>query len=149
MLKQNITDDMKSAMKSGDKLRLSTIRLLMSEIKNTEIAKKKELDNQEILEVISREIKRRVEASTQYEQGGRQDLVDKENNEAEILKEYLPPPLTDGELDTIISEAMARAGAVSIKDIGKVMAVVMPKVTGRADGGKVSAAVKERLKTED
>lgn len=145
MLKQEITDKMKEALKSGKKLRLSTLRLLLSEIKNAEIAKRKELSELEILEVVNREIKRRKDAVEQYNRGGRQDLVDKETKEAEILQEFLPPPLTDEEIRRIIEEAVAESGAVGMREMGRVMAIVMPKVAGRADGRKVSEAVKAKL----
>lgn len=132
-------------MKSGDKLLLSTIRLLLSEIKYVEIAKKRELDDPEIMEIIGREIKRRVEAGEMYEQGDRPELAEKEGKEAEILRGYLPPQLSEDEIAAIIEDAVNETGAASLKDMGRVMAIVMPKVAGRAEGSMVNVVVKARL----
>lgn len=144
-LKEKITMDMKEKLRSGDKLGLSTLRLLMSEVKNAEISKKEELNDDEVLEVINQGVKKRGESIEQFEKGGRADLVEKEAAEAAILRTYLPPQLSEDEIDAIVDEAVAASGAAGVRDIGKVMALVMPKVKGRADGTGVSIKVKEKL----
>jgi len=142
---------MKSAMRLApsdpeQKIRLSTIRLLMSEIKNAEILKKDELSDDEITDVIQRQIKRRKEAAEQYKKGGREDLAEKEDKEAGVLANYLPEQLSDDELREIIKGAIQETGATSPKEMGKVMSVVMPKVRGRADGKRVNQLAAEFLK---
>lgn len=148
-LKDKINADMKKALRAGDKAKLSTLRMLISEIKNAEIAKRKELDDEGILEVIGKEVKRRKEAMAEFEKGGREDLRDKERIEAQILQEYLPPQLSEEEIRRIVAQTVEESGAASIKEIGKVMALVMPKVKGRADGKLVSELVKAALKPEE
>ncbi len=148
-LKEKINKDMKEALKTGDKIKLSTLRLLISEMKNVEIAKRKELDDEGILEVLARQVKKRKESIAEYEKAGREDLRDKERKEAEILQEYLPPQLTEEELKKVISEVIEELGATSLKDMGKVMALVMSKVKGRAEGKLVNDLVKEALSTEE
>ena len=144
-LKARITEDMKASMKSGDKLRLTTVRMLISEIKYIEIAKRRELDDSEVIEIVGREVKKRLEAIALYDQGGRADLSEKEAMEAEILKNYLPTPLSASEIEEIITVAISETGATGLKEMGRVMAIIMPQVAGRADGAKVSAEVKTRL----
>lgn len=145
MLKEQITEDMKKALKERDKIKLSTTRLLLSELKNAEIAKGRELEEEEVFEVVNREIRRRNEAKEQYEKGGRPDLFEKENKEAEILKGYLPPQLSEEEIANIVAEAITETGASTLRDMGRVMGLVMPKVKGRAEGAKISEIVKARL----
>lgn len=138
---------MKEAMKSGDKNRLSTIRLLLSEIRNAQIAKKGELDDQELLQIVAREAKRRKEAIEEFSRAGRQDLVDRESAELEILMTYLPEQLSDDELRSVIEEAIEKVGASSSKDLGKVMGRIMPELKGRADGKLVGEMTREMLES--
>lgn len=144
-LKEELSTDMKDAMRAGDKLRLSTIRFLLSELKNAEIAKGEELSDEEAVEVVQRQIKRRRESIEQYKKGGREDLAEKELAEAAILEEYLPEQLTDEEIIAVIKEAISQTGASSKKEMGKVMGAVMPKVKGKADGARVSRLASELL----
>lgn len=140
-----LQEEMKAAMKSGDKDRLSTIRMLISEIKKVQIDSKKELSDDEIIQILQRYIKQRKEAYTQYEQAGRKDLADKELKEIEIVKQFLPPELSEEELIKIIEDTIKEVGASSIKDMGKVVKAVIEKVKGRAEGSVVSKLVKEKL----
>ncbi len=144
-LKENLTEEMKQAMKSGDKLKLSTVRLLLSEIKNAEIRKRSELEDDEILGVVAKEVRRRKEAIEGFEKGGRQDLVDKETRELQILQGYLPEQISSEELRRIISETIQEVGASSPADLGKVMGSLMPKVKGKADGKLVNQLAREML----
>jgi len=144
-LKTRLGEDFKSALRSGEKLRLSVLRLLIALIKNREVEKRGPLTDAEILQAIVASCKQRQEAIEQYERGGRQDLVEKEKAELLILQSYLPQPLTSEELQTMVFEAIREAQAASLKEVGKVMAVLMPKVTGRADGKVVNAMVREAL----
>lgn len=136
--KETLSSDMKAAMKAGDKLRVSTIRLLSADLKNEEISRGRELSEEEIIELVQRQVKRRREAVEQYTKGGRAELAEKEAAEAAILEEYLPQQLTDDELVSIINEVIAETGASSKKEMGKVIGAVMPRVKGRADGARVS-----------
>jgi uncharacterized protein len=144
-LKERITEDMKTAMRAGEKARLSTIRLALAAIKQREVDERISLDDGQVLAVLEKMIKQRREAITQFQSGGRADLVDKESAEILVLQGYLPAQLSDAEIDTLIAEAIAATGAASIKDMGKVMGAVKPKVQGRADMGAVSARIKQKL----
>lgn len=144
-LKTHLGEDFKSALRSGDKLRVSVLRLLAALIKNREVEKRGPLTDAEVLQAIVASCKQRQEAIEQYERGGRQDLVEKEAAELLILQSYLPQPLTSEELQAMVFEAIREAQATSLKEMGKVMAVLMPKVTGRADGKVVNALVREAL----
>ena len=144
-LKDRITEDMKTAMRAGEKERLATIRLILSGIKQREVDERITLDDSQVLAVIEKMIKQRKEAITQFEAGGRADLVAKEAAEIKILQTYLPAQLSDTELDALIAEAIASTGAASIKDMGKVMGVVKAKAQGRADMGAVGARIKQKL----
>ena len=144
-LKDRITDDMKSAMRAGEKERLSTIRLALAAIKQREVDERITLDDAQVLAVLEKMIKQRREAVTQFEAGGRADLVSKENAEIALLQTYLPAQMSSAEIDALIAEAVAATGAASIKDMGKVMGIVKPKVQGRADMGVVSARIKQKL----
>ena len=144
-LKERITEDMKTAMRAGEKARLSTIRLALAAIKQREVDERISLDDGQVLAVLDKMIKQRREAITQFQSGGRVDLVDKESAEILVLQGYLPAQLSDGEIDTLIAEAIAATGAASIKDMGKVMGAVKQKVQGRADMGAVSARIKQKL----
>ncbi|RJQ51755.1 MAG: GatB/YqeY domain-containing protein [Actinobacteria bacterium] len=147
-LRETVSENMKQVMK-GDapdrKLRLSTLRMLMSELRNAEIANRGELKPDDELSVVGREVKRRNEATEEYKKAGREDLADKEAAEAAILKEFLPEPLDEDELDEIIDEAIAETDATSIHDVGRVMSLVMPRVKGRADGKVVNTMVMRKL----
>ena len=144
-LKERITEDMKSAMRAGDKQRLGTIRLALAAIKQREVDERITLDDPQVLSVLEKMLKQRREAITQFESGGRADLVAKETAEIGVLQVYLPAQMSPVELDALITEAIAATGAASIKDMGKVMAAVKPKVQGRADMGAVSARIKQKL----
>jgi len=140
-----LQEEMKAAMKSGDKDKLSTIRMLISEIKKVQIDSKKELTDEEIISILQKYIKQRKEAYTQYEQAGRKDLAEKELKEIEIVQQFLPPPLSEEELIKIVEDTIKEVGASSIKDMGKVVKAVMDKVKGRAEGSLISKIVKEKL----
>ena len=144
-LKDRITEDMKTAMRAGDKARLATIRLALAAIKQREVDERITLDDPQVLAVLEKMIKQRRESVVQFESGRRADLVAKENAEIEVLKGYLPAQMSDQEIDALIAEAIAASGASSIKDMGKVMAAVKPKAQGRADMGAVSARMKQKL----
>jgi uncharacterized protein len=144
-LKERITEDMKSAMRAGDKERLGTIRLALAAIKQREVDERITLDDGQVLAVLEKMIKQRREAITQFQAGNRPDLVAKETAEVTVLEAYLPARLSDAELDAIIAGAIASTGATSPKDMGKVIAAVKAQAQGRADMGAVSARVKEKL----
>jgi uncharacterized protein len=144
-LKERITDDMKAAMRSGEKERLGVIRMITSAIKQREVDERITLDDPQVLSVLEKMIKQRKESVVQFQAGNRQDLVDKEAAEITLLQTYLPSPLSDAELDALIGEAVAATGAASIKDMGKVMAIIKTKAQGRADMAAVGAKIKARL----
>jgi len=144
-LKTRLGEDYKAALRAGDKLRVSVIRLLTALIKNREVEKRAPLTDGEVMQAISTSCKQRQEAIEQYRQGGRQDLVEKEAAELAILQSYLPAALTGEELRVMVTEAILEVQATSLKEMGKVMAVLMPKVTGRADGKVVNTLVREVL----
>ena len=144
-LKDRITDDMKSALKAGDKERLGTIRLALASIKQREVDERITLDDAQVLAVLDKMIKQRREAIIQFQTGGRADLVAKETAEIAVLQGYLPAQMSEAELDELIAQSIAATGAASVKDMGKVMALVKPKAQGRADLGAVSARIKQRL----
>jgi hypothetical protein len=144
-LRERITEEMKAAMRSGDKDRLGLIRMLQAAIKQREVDERITLDDTQTLSVVEKMVKQRRESVVQFEAGGRADLAEKENAEISILSSYLPTQLDAAELDTLIQGAIAESGASSIKDMGKVMAVVKGKAAGRADMGAVGARVKALL----
>ncbi|TLY64339.1 MAG: GatB/YqeY domain-containing protein [Gammaproteobacteria bacterium] len=144
-LKERITEDMKSAMRAGDKDRLGTIRLALAAIKQREVDERVSLDDAQVLAVLEKMIKQRREAIIQFDSGGRADLVAKETAEIAVLQGYLPARLSDAEIEALIREAIAATGAVSIKDMGKVMGAVKAKAQGRADLAEVSARIKQTL----
>jgi len=145
-IKQRVEDQIKQAMRARDKQRLATLRLITAEFKRVEVDERIELDDSRVLSILDKMVKQRNDSLTQYEQGNRQDLADKEAAELEIIREFMPEALTDDEIDTIISDAITEAGASSVKDMGAVMKVVRPLVQGRADMGEVSNRVKARLR---
>jgi uncharacterized protein YqeY len=144
-LKERIQEDMKSAMRSGEKERLANIRLIMAAIKQREVDERIQLDDAQVLAAIEKMIKQRKESIVQFEAGGRADLVAKETAELKLLQAYLPEQLGEAELDALIAQAITATGAASIKDMGKVMAQVKAAAAGRADMGAVSARIKARL----
>jgi uncharacterized protein YqeY len=139
-LLEQIQDDVKGAMKAGERDRVHALRLVVNELQKA--AKE---DGGDEVEVLQRERKRRLEAAEAYREGGRTDLAEAEEHEAELIAGYMPEQLSDEELNAIVGDAVAESGASSPQEMGKVMALVMPKVKGRADGKRVSAAVKEKL----
>jgi len=146
-LKERITEDMKASMRSGDKERLGGIRLILAAIKQREVDERIQLDDTQVLAVLDKMIKQRRESITQFEAGGRADLVAKESAELAVLQAYLPAQLAEAEVETLIRGAIASTGAASMKDMGKVMAAVKPQVQGRIDMGVLSARIKALLST--
>jgi len=144
-LKAQISEDMKSSMKAGDKDRLKVLRLMHAAIQQIEIDKRTELDDAAVLGVLDKMVKQRRDSISQFKQGSREDLVDIELAEIAVLETYLPEQLSAVELDEIIDQAIKDSGAESIRDMGKVMGQVKAQAAGRADMGAVSAQVKERL----
>ena len=144
-LKGSITDDMKSAMKAGDKDRLKVVRLILAAIKQVEIDTRNELDDAGVLGVLDKMVKQRRDSVEQFRKGGRDDLASIELAEIAVLETYLPEQMSDAELDALIDAAIAATGAESIRDMGKVMGQIKTKAAGRADMGAVGAKVKARL----
>jgi len=145
MLRQRIQDDMKAALKAADKRRLGAIRLVLAAVKQREVDERIELDDAQVLAVLDKMVKQRRDSIEQYTKADREDLAEQERYEVSICQEYLPEPLAEDELSALIDEAVASTGAVSMKDMGKVMGRIKPEVQGRADMGAVSRLVKERL----
>lgn len=144
-LKDDIQSDMKSAMKAGEKERLQVIRMILAAIKQQEIDQRAELDDTAVLAVLNKMVKQRRDSVTQFRQGGREDLAAAEEAEIGVLENYLPEQLDAAEIEAIIDDAIAATGAASMRDMGKVMAIVRQKAEGRADLGAVSQTVKARL----
>ncbi len=144
-LKNRVTEDMKTAMKAKDTARLSAIRLLLAAIKQKEVDERIELDDPAIVAVIEKMLKQRKDSIAQYEAAKRQDLADAEKFEVEVLAAYMPQALSAAEIEAIVAAAVAESGAKTPADMGKVIALVRPKVAGRADMGEVSKLVKAKL----
>ena len=144
-LKERIQEDMKTAMRSGDRDRLGVIRMILAAVKQREVDERIALDDNQVLSVLEKMVKQRRESIAQFTTGGRNDLVTKETAELQVVEGYLPQRMGEAELDALIAEAIAGTGAASIKDMGKVMAAVKAKATGRADMGAVSARIKQKL----
>jgi len=144
-LKERITEDMKTAMRSGDKERLATIRLILAAIKQKEVDERITLDDAQVTAAIEKMVKQRKESVAQFEAGGRADLVAKENAELAVLATYLPEQLSEAEVDALIGKVIADTGAASLKDMGKVVAAVKAAAAGRVDMAAVSARVKAKL----
>jgi uncharacterized protein YqeY len=144
-LKERILQDVKDAMRAKDKPRLATIRLITAAIKQREVDERIELDDAQVLVVLDKMCKQRRESITQFEQAGRDDLAAQEKAELELIQQYLPEQLSEAEINELIDAAMKQTGASSIKDMGKVMGQLKPKLQGRADMGAVSALIKARL----
>ncbi len=143
--KNKITQDMKDAMKSGDKDRLGVIRLILAALKQKEVDERIVLDDSQVLAAMDKMLKQRRESVVQFEKGGRQDLADQENAEIKVIQAYMPAQLSEAELDKMVADAVAESGAASIKDMGKVMGILKPKVAGKADMSAVSARIKAKL----
>lgn len=144
-LKARINEDIKAALRAGDKPRLSVLRLLSAAIKQREVDERIQLDDAGVIAVIEKQIKQRRDSESQYRQGGRPELAEQEAAEIRCLTEYLPKALSDAEVAALIDEALSATGAAGMKDMGKVMAWLKPKVAGRTDMGKLSGLVKARL----
>jgi uncharacterized protein YqeY len=144
-LKQKIQEDMKSAMRAKEKQRLGVIRLITAAIKQREVDERISLDDTQVIAVLDKMLKQRRDSLAQYEQANREDLAEQERFEIKLIQEYLPQPLTEAELTKLIETAITETKAASIKDLGKVMSSVKPKVQGRADMKALSANVKQRL----
>jgi uncharacterized protein YqeY len=144
-IEATLLEDMKAAMKRGDSLRVETIRLLRAQIKNASLGKEEPLPEADVLAILSKEAKKRKEAIVLYQQGGRDDLVQSETNELEIIHSYLPEAMNENEIDTLIRQCISQAYAEGMKDIGKVMSMIMPQIKGRADGKMVQERVRTLL----
>ena len=146
-LKAQLHEDLTAAMRSRDTVRSATLRMVLTAVSSAEVAGKeaRELSDDEVLAVVMKEAKKRREAADAYVSAGRQELADKENAELACLEEYLPKQLSDEEIDAVVAEAVAAAGAEGMKDMGKVMGVVKPKIGEQAEGGRIAAAVKKAL----
>ncbi len=145
MLKQRFQDEMKAAMKGGDKPRLGVIRLVLAAIKQREVDDRVELSDDQILAVLDKMVKQRRDSVSQYEGAGRTELADQETFEIGVIQEFLPAALSDDEIGQLVEQAIQTSGATSIRDMGKVMGIVKPQAQGRADMGKVSGLVKSKL----
>ena len=144
-LKDQLSEQQKHAMRAKDKARLSTLRMLLAEIRQQEIDNHKDLDDNDVIAIVTKMVKQRNDAATQYEQAGRQELADGELQEIVVLQEFLPQPLSADELDALLNDAITQSGATGMKDMGKVMAILKPQIQGRADMGKVSGSIKAKL----
>ena len=147
-LKKKMDQEMILAAKAKNKIRLSALRMLKSGLHNREIDLKRELNEAEFLQLLSAMVKQRKDSIEQFEKGGRTDLVEKEETELKVIQEFMPTPMSETELDAMIAEAIRETGAASVRDMGKVMATLMPKVTGKADGKMVGEKVKARLSAQ-
>jgi uncharacterized protein YqeY len=144
-LKKSLTDAMKTAMRAKDKATLNAVRLILAEIKRIEVDERIDIDDARILVVLDKMCKQRRDSISQYENADREDLADQERFELGVIQSYMPTPLTDDELDGLIKEAISTSGAETVKDMGKVVALLKPKVQGRADMGAVSKKIKALL----
>lgn len=144
-LKQQIADATKAAMKAREKDRVATLRLVNAEIKRVEVDERRDLSDEDITAILSKMLKQRQDAHSQFEQAGRDDLAQQEAAEMLLIKEFLPEPLDEAALAQLVADAIAASGASSMKDMGKVMGVLKPQVAGRADMGALSALVKSQL----
>ncbi len=140
-----IEDELKDAMRARDSKRAGTLRLTLSSLRSAEKELQRPLSQDEELQVLQRERKKRVEAAEAFRAGGREEQAEKEEDELEVIEEFMPEPLDDEDLERIVDDAIAETGATSLRDLGRVMADVMPQVAGRADGSAVSQLVREKL----
>ncbi|MBF8268989.1 MAG: uncharacterized protein HW386_698 [Gammaproteobacteria bacterium] len=144
-LKQRLNDEVKAAMRSQNKERLAILRVIMAGLKQKEVDERIELDDSQVLAVLDKMTKQHRDSIEQFRNGGRDDLVNKETSELQVVLEFMPSPLTDTEIEQLIREAVTASGTTSAKDMGKIMSQLKPKVQGRADMGKVSGLVKKLL----
>ncbi|WP_415886979.1 GatB/YqeY domain-containing protein [Neptuniibacter sp. QD37_6] len=144
-LKQQITSEMKAAMRAKEKERLKTIRMMLAELKRIEVDERIELDDTRVLAVLDKMSKQRRDSISQFEEAARMDLADAERQELEVIKTFLPQPLTDEEIADLVKQAAEQSGAQSMQDMGKVMGILKPQIQGRADMGTVSKLVKSQL----
>ena len=144
-LKSDLTSAMKEAMRAKEKARLGAIRLMLSEIKRVEVDERISVNDQRVLSILDKMVKQRRDSINQYQSAGRQELADIEISEINIIKEFLPTSLTNEEIHAMVSSAITESGAESMKDMGKVMNIIRPKIQGRADAGLVSSLVKNEL----
>ena len=142
---EEIDDELKDAMRARDAERRDTLRLILNALKNSEKELQRPLSEEEELQVLQRERKRRLEAADAFRSGGREEQAEAEERELEVLEEFMPEPLSEDELERIVDDAIAEVGATSMRDLGRVMADVMPQIAGRADGSAVSQLVREKL----
>jgi len=145
MIKTQIQEDMKTAMRNQDKERLATIRLILAALKQREVDERIVLTDEQVVSILDKMVKQRRESIAQFQEGARQDLVEKENAEIKVIQQYLPAQLSESEIDTLVTAAIKEANATSPKDMGKVMGILKPKVQGRADVALVSNKVKSCL----
>ena len=145
MLLERIKDDMKQAMRDHAKARLSTIRLILAAVKQIEVDQRITLEDTDVLAIIDKMVKQRRDSIEQFDKAGRDDLSNKEKFEIEVIQEYLPQQLTESEITNLITEAISSTGAESMRDMGKVMGILKPKMQGRADMGSVSGLIKKQL----
>lgn len=144
-LKERIKDEMKASMKRGDKARLGVIRMILAAIKQVEVDERVELDDDRVIMVLDKMVKQRRESIKQYRDANRDDLAEVEAAEVLVIQDFLPQALSDAEIDQMVAQAITEANAVSVKDMGKVMAILKPQMQGRADMALVSARIKARL----
>lgn len=144
-LKEKLQEDLKSSMKNKDTVRKSVITLVRAAIKQYEVDKRKELSNDGVIEIISKQLKQRKDSLVEFEKAGRDDLIEETKSEIQVLEEYLPQQLSEDELEQIVIETIAEVGATSMKDMGKIMSTIKPKTAGRADGRKINELVKKNL----
>jgi hypothetical protein len=144
-LRDQLENGLKEAMKSGDRVAVAAIRLSLSEIKNAVIDKRRPLEDNEVVNILRSGVKKRQESIEMFAKGGRQDLVDKETAELKVIERFLPAGLSAAELEALVDAAIAETGAASMKDIGKVMKAILPKVAGRADGAEINKLIRSRL----
>ena len=144
-IKARLTEAMKEAMRAKDSERLGTVRMALSALKQVEVDERIELDDARVLAILDKQVKQRIDAAKQYRDANREDLAAKEDAEVVVLREFLPQPLTDDEIASLIEEAISQTGASSMQDMGKVMGMLKPKLQGRADMGAVSGKIKARL----
>ena len=144
-LKQKLQEDLKTSMKNKDTLRKSVITLIRSSIKQVEVDKRIELNDDDVIDIISKQLKQRDDSLEQFLDAGSEDLVEETRSEIEVLKEYLPQQLSEEELNEIVKQTISEVGATSMKDMGKIMSVIKPKTKGRADGKLINKLVKENL----
>ncbi|HWG75702.1 MAG TPA: GatB/YqeY domain-containing protein [Steroidobacteraceae bacterium] len=144
-LKERVQEDMKAAMRGGERERLATVRLILAAIKQREVDERISLDDTQVLAVLEKMVKQRRESIASFQAGGRSDLVAKEQAELALLQTYLPEPLDEAAIDALIGTAIAEAGATSVKDMGKVMAIIKTRAAGRVDMGALGARLRSRL----